>query len=40
MDMNNNNNYDKNKYKEKMGKPKDANDVFDLFSVSNPNNEP
>ena len=39
MDMNNSN-YDKNKYKEKMGKPKDANDIFDLFSASNPNNEP
>ena len=39
-DMDINNNYDKNKYKEKMGKPKDANDIFDLFSASNPSNEP
>ena len=39
-DMDISNNYDKNKYKEKMGKPKDANDIFDLFSASNPNNEP
>ena len=31
--------YDKNKYKEKMG-PKNADDIFDLFSASNPNNEP
>ena len=33
-------NYDKNKYKEKMGKPKNVDDIFDLFSASNPNNEP
>ena len=38
-DMDINNNYDKNKYKEKMGKPKNADDIFDLFSASNPNNE-
>ena len=31
--------YNKNKYKEKMG-PKNADDIFDLFSASNPNNEP
>ena len=31
--------YDKNKYKEKMG-PKNVDDIFDLFSASNPNNEP
>ena len=35
-----NNYYDKNKYKEKMGKPKNVDDIFDLFSASNPNNEP
>ena len=34
-----NNYYDKNKYKQKMG-PKNADDIFDLFSASNPNNEP
>ena len=34
-----NNLYDKNKYKQKMG-PKNADDIFDLFSASNPNNEP
>ena len=34
-----NNFYDKNKYKEKMG-PKNVDDIFDLFSASNPNNEP
>ena len=34
-----NNYYDKNKYKEKMG-PKNVDDIFDLFSASNPNNEP
>ena len=34
-----NNYYDKNKYKSKMG-PKNADDIFDLFSASNPNNEP
>jgi len=32
-------NYDKNKYKEKMG-PKNVDDIFDLFSASNPSNEP
>ena len=32
-------NYDKNKYKTKIG-PKNADDIFDLFSASNPNNEP
>ena len=35
------NEYDKNKYKEKMGGgPKNADDIFDLFSASNPSNEP
>ena len=32
--------YDRNKYKEKMGGPKNADDIFDLFSASNPSNEP
>ena len=32
--------YDKNKYKEKIENgPKNANDIFDLFSASNPSNE-
>ena len=26
------------KYKEKMGKPKNVDDIFDLFSTSNPPN--
>ena len=34
------NEYDKNRYKEKMGGPKNADDIFDLFSASNPSNEP
>ena len=34
------NTYDKNKYKEKMGGPKNADDIFDLFSATNPSNEP
>ena len=38
-DMDINNAYDKNKYKTKIG-PKNADDIFDLFSASNPNNEP
>ena len=32
------NTYDRNKYKEKMGGPKNADDIFDLFSASNPSN--
>ena len=35
------NTYDRNKYKEKIGGgPKNADDIFDLFSASNPSNEP
>ena len=34
------NTYDMNKYKEKLGKTRNANDIFDLFSASNPSNEP
>ena len=34
------NGYDKNKYKEKMKGPKNADDIFDLFSPSNLSNEP
>ena len=34
------NGYNQNKYKEKMGAPKNADDIFDLFSASNPSNEP
>ena len=34
------NEYDKNKYKEKMGGPKNADDIFDLFSATNLSNEP
>ena len=34
------NDYDKNKYKEKIGKPKNADDIFDLFSATNLSNEP
>ena len=34
------NGYDKNKYKEKMGAPKNVDDIFDLFSASSPSNEP
>ena len=34
------NTYDRNKYKEKVDGPKNADDIFDLFSASNPSNEP
>ena len=34
------NSYDMNKYKEKMGKAKNADDIFDLFSTNNPSNGP
>ena len=33
------NGYDSNKYKEKTSGPKNADDIFDLFSASNPSNE-
>ena len=34
------NGYNQNKYKEKVNAPKNADDIFDLFSASNPSNEP
>ena len=34
------NGYNQNKYKEKLGGPKNVDDIFDLFSASNPSNEP
>ena len=38
-DMDINNGYNSNKYKEKAGKPKNVDDIFDLFSTSNPSND-
>ena len=32
--------YNQNKYKEKVNAPKNVDDIFDLFSASNPSNEP
>ena len=34
------NGYNQNKYKEKVNAPKNVDDIFDLFSASNPSNEP